>query len=441
MGYFPDKIMPPDGKKDIKNPTGAILSADFNRQGDEIIAIEKFLGNTLVLPDDVNTVLAGGSNPANVLGVIQNLVDEMNIFSSGGILTSSGYVHSTRPMIFPEGAHATFLTSSIGPNDTTINVNSTIGFSDTGILSILNDTQSADSTVEWIRYAKKTETAFVNCQRGYLGTTVGLHNGVLKDQFVTNPAAAGSQIQAIITANGKNVAVRCLPLNVNANQQLCDRVYPGWKAKTSFAFPAFELTGSMLDITRTIRIRPESFNLSPDFLNTTYLDVVAAAQAAGIFATRPIDGKLILKSNDPIYQPLHQLNWTEASTFVKALLTKNRIFSLKGASDWTTGLLVGGGLGPIPVFQGRMSVQWGLAAATINPIEPAVVETLLTSSILEALSIFQSADGRLMLIGQNENSLLAYGTSADPNALDQAILQYRTFFIPSSINSLQRKDF
>ena len=447
MSYFPQNIMPADNKKDIMGPSGTMLSADFNRRGDEIIAIEQFLGTGPASAADENAVASGSKNPQNVLGVMANLVDAMNGFSDG-MASSSGYLQSSRSMIFPENAHATFLTTAVGPTDTTINVNSTIGFPSSGVITILNDVISypdrttfvqkaiftvPDSTVEWIRYAGITETSFVNCQRGYLGTTIGTHNGILVDGITENNSTSSYAILPNTTT--ANSPSRCMTLNLAPAQQLCERVYPGWKAKTSFDFPAFELTGSLLDITRTIRRNPESFDLSPDFLGDTFSDVQTAASANGILATDPITGNLILRSNDPNYQAMHQLTWIEASGFVSDLKAANRIFQLKGPTDWIASVnFVGGGRDPVPVFQGQMAVQWGLSAATLNPLPPNTTVQQFPSEI-ERLSIYQSADGRLGLLALSE-----FAVSIANSTLDQAIIQYRTFFVPSLISSSQRND-
>jgi len=61
---------------------------------------------------------------------------------------------------------ATSLTSDIGTGETTIEVNSTTGFADTGIILI---------NTEWIQYFAKTNTDFLGCIRGYGVTNPDTH--------------------------------------------------------------------------------------------------------------------------------------------------------------------------------------------------------------------------------------------------------------------------
>lgn len=69
--------------------------------------------------------------------------------------------------IFCEYA-ATTLTSDIGAVDTTIEVNSTTGFPDSGIILI---------NTEWIQYFAKTDTEFLSCIRGHGVSDPNDHTG------------------------------------------------------------------------------------------------------------------------------------------------------------------------------------------------------------------------------------------------------------------------
>ena len=63
---------------------------------------------------------------------------------------------------------ATILTNDIGAIDTSIEVNSTTGFPDSGIILI---------NTEWIQYFSKTDTEFLSCIRGYGVSDPDSHTG------------------------------------------------------------------------------------------------------------------------------------------------------------------------------------------------------------------------------------------------------------------------
>jgi hypothetical protein len=182
MAYFPDKIMPSVVKKDAAN-VGSILAEDYETLSNEIIAIENFLGTTSTKASDVDikNIMNNELNSSNIIPVINLLVDQMNTFTRDGISTSSGYVNGDQRIIFPETSQATFLTKAPETKDKSIKVVSTIGFPDSGIITVLNDYDSNQqiTPMEWIKYSGKTSTEFLNCERGYLGTTAGAHNGTI----------------------------------------------------------------------------------------------------------------------------------------------------------------------------------------------------------------------------------------------------------------------
>ena len=83
---------------------------------------------------------ANPSDRSELLPAYQNI-------SIGGALVSISSAYA-----------ATTLTNDIGAGDTSIEVNSTAGFADTGIILI---------NTEWIQYFAKSDTEFLGCIRGY----------------------------------------------------------------------------------------------------------------------------------------------------------------------------------------------------------------------------------------------------------------------------------
>lgn len=341
--------MPSIRKKNVfETPIGSLSADDFNLHTDAILAIERFLGTADALEKDVIEILGTTSDPKNLIGGVRYLHDWMNTFVSKGVVTSSGYINSGQRMIFPENIQATFLANIPSSTDTSMKVTSTFGFPDNGVISILNDvgftSVNPTSLVEWIRYTGKTATSFLNCERGYLGTTAGSHLG--------SP-------MPISTTGELNLQDQCIPLSFG--QRICNRRYRGWKAKIVYEFQAFELIGTLLDITREIRLAPETFRLTRDELGNAYDTIVIQAQDLGILGTRD-NGDLFLQSANTSYSDLHQLQWFEASTFVSRLLAANLIIQMRTVQDWVVGR------SPfVPVFQGMMSIGYAVAGFTINP--------------------------------------------------------------------------
>lgn len=355
MAFFPESIMPNIRKKNASPVVGTILAESFNLHTDEIIAIERFLGLSAADEADVNDLLDGHVDPANIIGILKLLVETMNIVSEG-VLQTSGHVHHGQRMIFPEGATTTFLKTAPAPTDHIITVFSTLGFPDSGIITILNDidlpvtTGSDKTTVEIIKYSGKTGTRFLNCERGIDRTTIGPHSAGF---IPVNSSSTGST----------NLADQCniIPINL----KLCNRRYPGWRFKTQLFFPAFDLVGTFVEIVRDIRRDPLAFSLTSQRLGTSYDAILNAATVAGILADAP-DGSQILKSADTTYSAVNQLTWLEAIDFVGTLITAEVILTLSQPATWKVG-----GTPFIPVFQGRMAVQHSIAALTMNPTAAA----------------------------------------------------------------------
>lgn len=411
MAYFPDRIMPDIQKKDVAGATTddeRIVASDWNKHNDEIIAIEEFLGVGSASAADVTAIVNGSTDPKNIIGVIERLIDEMNLFSDEGILTTSGYVHNGQKMIFPEQAHVAFLTDIPSTSDSVIRVASTLGFPESGVLTILNDiavpTQSIPKTmVEWIKYTSKTSTEFLGCTRGFGDSTIGAHSGA--------PALTAT------FSGDKNLLDACVSPPAISN--VCDRRYRGHRLKNIHSFAPFGLTGSILEITRAVRRDPELFDLTEDYLQNSFEAIIEAAEDAGILATRD-DGKSILMSADAAYQANNELSWEEAAEFIDALADENIVTLVTKPEDRVVGKRPF-----IPVFAGRMSVQHSVAALTLNPEGNPIAPTTL-----QAASIVQSADGRVFIEVVSD--------SASQNTVDQAVVNYKVFFVASPRTSLER---
>lgn len=192
MSYFPNRLMILTPKVDASGSSGvsgAVISAlDFNLHDQEILAIETYLGTNggnnsspgIAGSGQSAQPSASGTSSAFVSSLIA-MTDRLNTFAQFGLQTTSGYVLNGLRLVFPQAAHFAYLASPPGAGDSTISVDSTIGFPSSGIISILNDVDQSgggsETMTEWISYSGLTATTFMNCQRGFLGTTAGSHAG------------------------------------------------------------------------------------------------------------------------------------------------------------------------------------------------------------------------------------------------------------------------
>lgn len=198
MPFFPDELMPLTPKEDAPGtipPANPIGAADYNRHDEELRAIQEFLlekdegalrERVLALANTANSILRGGASR-----------------------TLSGYALSgTRPRF--SNTKFSFLKGALGQSDTTVVVDSTDGFPDEGLLTVLNDvnpegvaeniglvTPEGLTTVEWIRYSGKTSDSFLNCERGYLDTSVGTHAGIHQPPNESQPNCPTTPLNTI----------------------------------------------------------------------------------------------------------------------------------------------------------------------------------------------------------------------------------------------------
>ena len=364
MSYFPLRILPQFEKFNAVGSSGfsgTIGADDYNLLSEEIIAMQTFLGVEAATSADELAVLQQSADSKNLIGVLRRLAEGMNVFVREGMNETSGYVHNGQRMIFPETTWATFLGTLPAPADRNIHVLSTAGFPDNGVITILNDmemTAAATMTnVEWIRYNGKTGTQFLNCERGYLGTTVGTHGGSYK---ISAPKS-----------DNYNLLDQCgiIPTGLN----LCNRRYPGWRYKNQYSSLALGLFGSLIDIKRFVRNHPLSIKLTSAALGDLLEDVSDVADEVGILDTST--GTSILKSATPAYEALDQLTWSEASDFVDALLEEDLVTLIKAPSDWNVNK------NPyIPVFQGRLGVSLSTAAVSLNMVSNKTTTSTATGT-------------------------------------------------------------
>lgn len=346
MAYFPKAMMPDIRKRDLsESPAGAIHAEDFNAHVEAILSIERLLGVTDASESDLLAISQVTTDPRNLMGCINYMYESMNLFTDEGVASTAGYLNSGQRIIFPENAMTAFLSAIPAKSDRTIKVSSTFGFPDNGVLSILNDIDSGAGVtpVEWIKYTGRTATAFMNCERGYLGTTIGTHIG----------SPAPDQLQGELNSSDYCVA---LPIN----QRICNRRYQGWKTKNIFNFAAFGISGTIVDLTRAIKRGPDGFLMTRAALGGQYDRIITTASQLQLLGTRA-NGDAILRSSNTDALAADELTWTEAFNFVSILKVRSVITLLRGPAEWVVGKTPF-----IPVFQGMMSISYSLAGGTIN---------------------------------------------------------------------------
>lgn len=438
MAYFPNSLMPLTPKVD--SPIGSdfssnvrITAADYNLHDEEIRAIEEYLGqvggfNGLGLPKEEPPELkifqrkagdapAGGDGAAgfldisegNIFDVIAQIVDLVNnVTEFRGQGSISGYVHSGQLMTFPENAHATFLSAIPSEFDTTINVFSTDGFPNQGVISILNDVQQATKiagnrsdfqqtvvggvdTVEWIRYSGKNATQFLNCERGYLNTTKGPHigqfNNVRQSRFNRNRRDFCTFIDGV-------------------EVQICQRQFPAWRQRRRFAIPFYGIRGFKRDLINFIRRFGTRFALNGGRDPSVANDIILIADSQGILERRR--GVPYLRSKSQSNRNKDLIGFVEAKTFVNALIDAGIGVEETPPDEFDVGV--------IPVFMGRLGVSHSVAAIT-----------RVTTLNIDAMQIIQTADGRLFTFIQD---------FANRDRTLQAISHYEAYFISSAISSV-----
>lgn len=409
MAYFPYKQMPVTKKKDAPGAStdaARIMADDFNLHDQELAAMEEWLGVAPYVAagatneDEEAFILGAGEG--RMLHLVARLSEKINVLIEDGFCSTSGVALVGHKVTFPEAAHATFLKATPATGDKTITVESTLGFPDRGVISILNDSsvglRSAPcSMVEWIRYEGRSPTEFLNCTRGYLGSTTGRHVGFYKGD---------STAVATKSASKKNEADICTTV---ASQTVCRRRYPGWRHKDVYSVGAFGLSGTFVSVVRSIRVGASGLPLNNDL-------VVSAAAANGILGTDS-EG-YVLRSGVEEFRDAGELSWAEAEAYVDSLVENGSAKLVRRGSEWLVPPL------SIPVFQGMMGVQYSLAGIGIVPH--------VSSDKISVLDIIQSSSGQVYVSTfEHSAGVMDSGHMPFSNILMNASVAYSTFFVPS----------
>lgn len=426
MAYFPNRLMPLTSKEDspLKESLDSnvrITAERYNLHDQEIRAIEEFLGvnggfqglgvGGKELPDlktfestaaqnfgDAPFVDLSSGDIMNVLAQLVDVVNNMTDYRGQG--SSSGYLHSGQRIVFPEQAHAAFLSAIPDPQDKTISVSSTDGFPRQGIITILNDVKQASklrnrgdffqtvrggmTTVEWIRYTDKTNTKFLNCERGYLGTTAGSHSGTI--------------VQPRETRFNRNRRDFCVLLD-GVEIEVCSREFPAWQDRRRFRVPFFNIQGFRRDIRNFLRRYGPRFPLTSTQDPSAAQAVVEIADDLGLLTS--VDGTPFLLSKFQSFRQKGLLRWGEAASFYSALDDAGLVTEVTAPEDFS--------VGQVPVFMGRMSVNHALSAVT-----------RVTIYNIDAIQIIQTADGRVFTF---------IADLANRDRTLQAISNYQAYFI------------
>lgn len=193
MPYFPDRIMPLSPKKDApgSHPDSPISASDYNLHDEQLQAFERWL-------------LSKDSERGELRERVLALLDRANaMIMKNPVRVTSGHALSGTKVRFPR-ADVCFLKSpgAVSPSDRTIHVDSTTGFPEEGVISIINDvipgqSDAGGTYVEWIRYSGKTSDSFLNCERGLFGTTAGTHSRVYPPISENQPSCVATPLQTV----------------------------------------------------------------------------------------------------------------------------------------------------------------------------------------------------------------------------------------------------
>lgn len=343
MPFYPNSIMPYFKKESI-NSNGTILADDWNKLALEIIAIEQYLGN-------FNGFIDITKENENINTKIEDLLSKLNNFAFEGATSISGCIYSGEKIAFPENVEVAFLSKSLYPNDTTIYVNSTDGFPDAGMITLLNKMQSTSggTWVEYIKYSSKTNNSFLNCSRGYLDTT--------KTKHTVWSAYNTGNYDAMDFAVENNTLTSCIMLPIG--NKLCSRLYPGYRNKIYYSLDDFNITGTLLDIIRKIRKNPMAYTLTDNLKPYVNTDI-------GIRS----DGTEYMVSKDANYAAINELTWAEADAFVRGIVcTDTNITNNEDCNDVIRKIIAPEewSVGAVPVFNGKISINYGLGSIVIGP--------------------------------------------------------------------------
>lgn len=418
MAYFPYNLMPLSPKQtpsDANPSTNRLrITADqYNMHDEEIQAIETFLG----------TFDKTGKISTGLIGTVYGIVDQINSICVEGVKLSSGAAQSGQAMTFPEDATVTYLKTKPDLTGTTIDVASTNGFPDKGVISIVNDislgVRSEDgisfsslsaptSVVEWIRYEKKSPTAFLNCQRGYLGSTVGTHTGFIPNSNLTTETGL------------LNEQDRCLTLQ-GFQYEVCQFRYQGFRNSKIYSCLILNLSGSLGYIEDYVRLRPNTISVVSG-TDTASL-FVSVSNEIGVLGTKS-DGTFYLVSADAAYRNIQQLSSSEAYDWIQLAIEKGLVQLSKTPADieWPDN--------SVPVFSGKLGLQVSLGGLNgfSDPNTSSESQMNLTSALLSI-----GADGSVYCFPNSSN--------AGPQDLSiYNLVYYNMILVPSVRTSTERNN-
>jgi hypothetical protein len=168
--------------------------------------------------------------------------------------------------------------------------------------------------------------------------------------------------------------------------------------------PFFSVQGAWRDLISYIM----QYGTRHPLTSNTYASmsfVVKSAESCSL--KTEIDGVPYLRSQNEYFYTRNLISWAEAECFVNAMQENEEVISIQNPDDFV--------VGNIPVFSGRISVNYGVCALTRT-----------TTVNIDAIQIIQTADCR------------AYCFLSDPkdkNKTVQSVLCYETYFVnpPTSL--------
>lgn len=253
-------------------------------------------------------------------------------------------------MIAPSNIPTAFLSESLTATDGVVNVISTTGFPDSGVLTIVADIDCGSEvpTVEYIRYAAKSENSFTGCRRGWLGT-IPVSVSV-DDQAVADNNAHDDCLLAQFQAVGNNGGIP----GQTVAKSVCKNRWPALDSnllvtRDILTLPV-GLSGTRPDLVLGLMSEPSKYPLEPDSVDMDALRTIAD----GLGILQVVAGANVLVSADATARTYGRLTGLEASSFVEAAIAA-------GKTTTTTVDTLVVGKDPQPVFCGQMSIQYSLA--------------------------------------------------------------------------------
>lgn len=343
MPYFNKKLMSLDRKKDVSlvaaTDTNKISAVDYNLHDEEINAIEVYLG--FDLKNGETRIFRSQGRKKNIFERVESLTKSLNSYSLDGISSVSGnslsgFAYGLQNKMSSQKMNAisnpiSFLTKTLNSRDNFIDVISTNGFPDRGVLTVVAPLYSdlVQNTVEYISYEGKTNTSFVNCKRGFLGTTP-VEIGLIRNQ-----------------TKQLNKEDDCFSPRI-VDFKLCKNKWPAIK-NTIYEIVPFGIIGEKHQIIIELINNISNYRLEP---NTDLIQEVRnIITESEILEIETIDGKDNIVSLNSIAKKQKRLTGYEASQFFELMFeNEDLVKEYKSAEDVE--------VGQVPVFSGQVSIQY-----------------------------------------------------------------------------------